>query len=497
MRARHIPPLRPIRACHDQVRRVLFSDDGGALLSGAEESLKVWGWEPVRCFEQLDVRWSRLTDMCIGPGQQLLGGSVRDSMVSVWSVDMKAMKPFDSMLPEVPPPQAQAIARASVSSASPTRCRAATVDGALPVSAVFTQRPAPGACAANNGVGTTPPSVGRMNAAVVASPSLGAVNVDDSPEDDDAAAKCARLQIAQCRAQLAARRVSQGKESGGGASGCADASSEMSSTPGLSQERARPAVQRSARPTETSVAASRHVSVGTSMSGTLMRGEAAADTVPAPFVSVADGETAGRRSEARTAPVATGAAHAVRTSATPIRSEEQVVAYLVGQSPRQGACLAERLGALRVLLDLWQAGDVKKMLQHLNRLDDPSVAVDVVKAGVLKGGRLDLECALVLLPTLDTLLGSTFDDHALAAIEAVSQLVLIFGQLIRNTRAVAHDMLGVDLSAEARQQRCQACYEQFTSMLPRLRQLALGSGKLKRASGELLEVLVSEIGLTG
>ena len=203
------------------------------------------------------------------------------------------------------------------------------------------------------------------------------------------------------------------------------------------------------------------------------------------------------------------------------------MAELVGQSARQNACLAERLESLRSLLSFWEAGDVKRvsrtprrtsprlstlpasqahgrraapraqMLQYLQRLDDPSVAVDVVKAGVLKGGRLDLECALVLLPTLDNLLASTYEAHAIAALEAVSQLVLIFGQLIRNTRAIARDMLGVDLSAEARQQRCQACYEQFLAMVPRLRQLALGSGNLKRAAAELLESLDHELGLSG
>ena len=69
-----------------QVRRVLFSEDGGALLSGAEETLKVWGWEPVRCFEQTDVRWSRLSDMCLSNnGRTVLAGSVRESMVSLWS----------------------------------------------------------------------------------------------------------------------------------------------------------------------------------------------------------------------------------------------------------------------------------------------------------------------------------------------------------------------------------------------------------------------------
>ena len=467
-----------------QVRRVLFSDDGGALLSGGEESLKVWGWEPVRCFEQLDVRWSRLTDMCIGPGQKLLGGSVRDAVVSVWSVDMKAMKPFDSMLPEAAPPP-QTSARISGAPVSPARSRAVASDAALPAVAAFAQPPPPaaGAYAANAATEATALPAREV---APATPLAGAV--DGSSEGDDAAAKCARLQIAQCRAQLAARRVSQGKETGreagGAASGIGDVSesSSESSLPPPPPERAPVSGHANGRAAD---APARGVSVGTSMSDTLMRGEAAA---------------AGQGTEARMAPVAIGARavpSARASDAAALRAEERVVAELVAQSPRQGVCLVGRLSALRALLDLWEAGDVKKMLQHLNRLEDPSVAVDVVKAGVLKGGRLDLECALVLLPTLDKLLGSTYDDHALAAIEAVSQLVLIFGQLIRNTRAISRDMLGVDLSAEARQQRCQACYEQFSAMLPRLRQLALGSGKLKRAASDAVDALRSELGISG
>ena len=114
-----------------QVRRVLFSEDGGALLSGGEESLKVWGWEPVRCFEQLDLRWNRLTDMCVGPGQKLLGGSVLDAVVSVWSVDMKAMKPFDSMIPEVAPPP-QVSSRIRGATVSPVRSRVVSGGATVP-----------------------------------------------------------------------------------------------------------------------------------------------------------------------------------------------------------------------------------------------------------------------------------------------------------------------------------------------------------------------------
>ena len=69
-----------------QVRRILFSDNGSTLLSGAEDSLKVWGWEPVRCYEHADVRWSRLADLCMAPGQQLLAASFKESMLSVWSL---------------------------------------------------------------------------------------------------------------------------------------------------------------------------------------------------------------------------------------------------------------------------------------------------------------------------------------------------------------------------------------------------------------------------
>jgi len=135
------------------------------------------------------------------------------------------------------------------------------------------------------------------------------------------------------------------------------------------------------------------------------------------------------------------------------------------------------------------------MLHRLQQLDDPSVTIDLVRTGIVKGGRLDLECALVLLPMLASLLDSTYEDSSLVAIEAISQLSLIFGPLIKSTRAVAKDMLGVDLSAEARQQRCQAAFEYFAGLIPKLKKLAEMGGLLSRMANELLETLSTQIGL--
>ena len=128
-----------------------------------------------------------------------------------------------------------------------------------------------------------------------------------------------------------------------------------------------------------------------------------------------------------------------------------------------------------------------QMLQHVERLDDQSVSVDLLRSGIVRSGRLDLEAALVLLPILGGILFSTYEEHALVAIDALAELLRIFGQLIKNTRAAAQDMLGVDLSAEARLQRCQAAFEHFASSVPRLQALAATGGSVGVAATALLE----------
>lgn len=36
-----------------KIRSIIFSKDGGALLSATQDSLKVWGWEPPTCYDQV------------------------------------------------------------------------------------------------------------------------------------------------------------------------------------------------------------------------------------------------------------------------------------------------------------------------------------------------------------------------------------------------------------------------------------------------------------
>ena len=40
--------------------------------------------EPVRCFEVAEVRWSKLSDMCVTADNKLLAGSTREAMVAAY-----------------------------------------------------------------------------------------------------------------------------------------------------------------------------------------------------------------------------------------------------------------------------------------------------------------------------------------------------------------------------------------------------------------------------
>lgn len=73
------------------VRCICFSPDGGCLYSGATDSLRVFGWEPDRCFDVVPVGWGKVSDLAIC-NQQLIGVSHQLSTVSSYVVDLKRVK---------------------------------------------------------------------------------------------------------------------------------------------------------------------------------------------------------------------------------------------------------------------------------------------------------------------------------------------------------------------------------------------------------------------
>ncbi|KAM6064476.1 katanin p80 WD40 repeat-containing subunit B1 isoform 3-T5 [Theristicus caerulescens] len=69
------------------VRCVLFNPDGCCLYSGFQDSLRVYGWEPERCFDVVLVNWGKVADLSIC-NNQLIGVSFAQSTVASFVVDL-------------------------------------------------------------------------------------------------------------------------------------------------------------------------------------------------------------------------------------------------------------------------------------------------------------------------------------------------------------------------------------------------------------------------
>jgi len=137
---------------------------------------------------------------------------------------------------------------------------------------------------------------------------------------------------------------------------------------------------------------------------------------------------------------------------------------LLDGSQIQRSKLGQRLASLRSLRELWEAGDIRKVLLNLRQIDDTSVAADLFRSGILQSSSLDLEGASLALLALGPLFASMEEVTQLVAINAAASLLSNFGPLIHRNRSSVPDAVGVDLSAEARQQRCQACFAHFVEI---------------------------------
>lgn len=61
-------------------RSVLFNPDGSCLYSGSENTLRVYGWEPDRCFDVVHVGWGKVADLAISNNQMVCDAFIKSNM---------------------------------------------------------------------------------------------------------------------------------------------------------------------------------------------------------------------------------------------------------------------------------------------------------------------------------------------------------------------------------------------------------------------------------
>eukprot|EP01039_Chlorochromonas_danica_P002300 gene2300-2519_t len=160
-----------------------------------------------------------------------------------------------------------------------------------------------------------------------------------------------------------------------------------------------------------------------------------------------------------------------------------MVDRLLVSSTRLPADLSNRLVSLRMLRQLWAKGEVMDAVDHLQgladamKLNNPQQVVllgDFFSAVELKTGLISLDACVKILPILNDMLSNSTSWHnanvIFGAYKSLTSLLECFGELIRNTRSVIVAG-GVDLTREARLNKCNACHAIFVQARSRLETL--------------------------
>ncbi|XP_067928662.1 katanin p80 WD40 repeat-containing subunit B1-like isoform X2 [Watersipora subatra] len=94
---------------NNAIRSVVFHPDGACIFGGSTELLKVYGWEPSRCFDSVNMSWGKVADMAVAQ-TQLIGASINQTTVSTFVLDLTRVAPIGEV-PGTPIPPLSASGR--------------------------------------------------------------------------------------------------------------------------------------------------------------------------------------------------------------------------------------------------------------------------------------------------------------------------------------------------------------------------------------------------
>ncbi|ESO90828.1 hypothetical protein LOTGIDRAFT_191659 [Lottia gigantea] len=103
-----------------QVSSMWFHPEGKCLYAGAEDSLKVYGWEPYVCYDSVPLVWGAVSDISFRQ-DQLIGVAFSQLNVSVHVVDLSKVRPMGvNSEPDIRPSLSSSGRRSFMSDRPPT-----------------------------------------------------------------------------------------------------------------------------------------------------------------------------------------------------------------------------------------------------------------------------------------------------------------------------------------------------------------------------------------
>lgn len=415
-------------------RSILFSSDGGCLFCGGRDALRVYGWEPERCFDTVPVAWGKVSDLSIC-NNQLIGVSSTQSNVSSFVVDLNRVKMTGSgshgSLPKETPVSQPALTGSSLrrnyerpsttctkpKRVSPTsddeeRESRAEIQNAEDYKEIFQPK---------NAISRTPP----RNSEPFPAP----------PEDDSTITKKAVPAAPETVTPVPTTRMKDEEN-------CEQLHRPpvAASTPTICQE--PPAVSN----TPPVISAARNEPIGLKV----------ADFLPV-----------------------------VKGSSPAEMVDEEAVCQIRKGHDTMCMVLTSRMRNLDTVKAVWSTGDVKTSMDSAVAVNDLSVVVDLLNIINQKASLWKLDLCLTVLPQIDKLLKSKYDSYVQTGCVSLKLLLQRFLPLIMDTLS-APPSVGVDISREERLMKCKLCYKQLKGLYMLVKSKASQTGRYGSAFRELL-----------
>lgn len=126
--------------------------------------------------------------------------------------------------------------------------------------------------------------------------------------------------------------------------------------------------------------------------------------------------------------------------------------------------LRSRFKNIQTVRQLWINGNIKYAMEMAVNMNDISIMADVLNQINQSVNIWNLDICLTLLPSIKELISSKYEDHAQIGSDSCKIIFKNFGKLIKSSLTGVVSV-GVDLTREERQRKCNSCYGYFQDII--------------------------------
>lgn len=445
------------------VRCISFDPDGGCLYSGTMDSLRVYGWEPDRCFDLVPVGWGRVSDLAIC-NHQLIGVSYNMTNVSSYVVDLTRVRKSGSVIQGViqddhpltePSPKGSTLRRnydrpMTTCSTQRVKQQSSEADRRSPEG----ERRSPSSEDERDEKESSAEirnpedykEIFQPKSAISRTPPKRSEPFP-APLEDEIFVVRPNMALDMVTPMVDRQQPGQLKNP-----------PIASSTPVL---RVEPTVVSSAPrpipiPTATTTVTRPTVSNPPAPRSAPPAAVAVAKAKPQPSVILST------RNEPIGLNVGDFLPHA-RNNRPGVLGDDEALSQIRKGHDTMCVMLTSRHRNLDTVRAVWGSGDVKTSLDSAVSMSDLSIVVDILNIVNLKPSLWKLDLCTSILPQIEELLQSKYESYVQTGCTSLKLILKRFWPLISDT-LTAPPPVGVDITREERHQKCKACYKQLKNL---------------------------------